>query len=166
MDPRVLLPYLHALLGIDAGARRGAEAFLSEASRQPGYCLGLLGIAFADAAPGAGGGDDEGIRQLAMVLLKNHMGSHWTSESENFREPQVLESEKAALRGALPEGLASPSSKLRTATAVAIARIAAWDCPEQWPELLDGLVGDISCGGDVGEGRRVEWREGAVACCR
>lgn len=48
------------------------------------------------------------------------------------------------MRAGLPQGLADPDSKLRTAVGLAIAAIAAWDCPDAWPDLLQGLLQAIN----------------------
>lgn len=52
----------------------------------------------------------------------------------------MQDAEKAAVRAGLPQGLADPDSKLRTAVGLAVAAIAAWDCPDAWPDLLDNLL--------------------------
>ena len=79
-----------------------------------------------------------------MQLLKRHVKEHWTPESSKFREPPIEDSEKAAIRAALPAGLADPNSKLRTAVGMAVASIAKWDVPQEWPTLLPELLRAIS----------------------
>lgn len=67
-----------------------------------------------------------GMRQMAAVVLKQHVKEHWTTEAKYFREPAVGDAEKAAVRAALLPGLADSSSLLRTAVGLAISAIAKW----------------------------------------
>ncbi len=85
-----------------------------------------------------------GLRQLAATVLKKLVREHWTAEAPHFRGPQVGAQEKEAIREALPSGLGDDSSKVRTAVAMAVAAIARWDCPQQWPGLIPGLVQAIT----------------------
>lgn len=80
------------------------------------------------------------VRQLAAVVLKHHVRAHWCEEAEAFTSPCICDGEKAALRAALPTGLRDVSPLIRTAISAAIACIATWDWPDQWPELLDQLL--------------------------
>lgn len=148
---------LLATLDPSAETRRAAEAALEAGARQPGFGTTLLQIVLLRDAPG-------GVRQLAAVVLKKYVKEHWTFESPHFREPPVEDGEKAAIRELLPSGLSDPDSKLRTAVAMAVAGIAKWDCPQQWPNLLPGLVHaiaakkDANLGGWVGLGGRWDMR--------
>lgn len=85
-----------------------------------------------------------GLRQLAATVLKKLVREHWTGESPHYKGPQVGAEEKEAIREALPTGLGDESSKVRTAVAMAVAAIARWDCPQQWPGLIPGLVQAIT----------------------
>ena len=77
---------------------------------------------------------------MAAVLLKRHVKEHWAEESKHFKQPVVSDSEKTAIRGQLPQGLADPLPKLRTAVSMAISAIAKWDLPDAWPGLLNLLM--------------------------
>lgn len=129
------------------------------------------------SGPGAGpGGVDVplGLRQLAATVLKKLVREHWTAEAPHFKGPQVGAQEKEAIREALPSGLGDDSSKVRTAVAMAVAAIARWDCPQQWPGLIPGLVQAITAKKNANMGG---WAEGracwdgvmgfvAAVCCR
>eukprot|EP01119_Soliformovum_irregulare_P000725 TRINITY_DN10535_c1_g1_i3.p1 TRINITY_DN10535_c1_g1~~TRINITY_DN10535_c1_g1_i3.p1 ORF type:complete len:751 (-),score=247.92 TRINITY_DN10535_c1_g1_i3:105-2102(-) len=52
----------------------------------------------------------------------------------------VADSDRVAIKTGLPRGLSDPENKIRTAVAMAIATIAHWDWPEQWPTLVQDLV--------------------------
>jgi hypothetical protein len=49
--------------------------------------------------------------------------------------------EKAAIRSALPQLLGDGNSKIRTAASMCIASISEFDFPDNWPGLLEALVG-------------------------
>ena len=78
------------------------------------------------------------------MLVKRHVKEHWAMESKHFKEPVVCDSEKTAIREQLPQGLADPLPKLRTAVSMAIAGIAKWDLPDAWPGLFEVVVGAIT----------------------
>ena len=54
----------------------------------------------------------------------------------NFHMLQV----KASIRKLLPSGLGDDHSKVRSTVAYAIAAIAHWDWPENWPDLFNLLM--------------------------
>ena len=85
-----------------------------------------------------------GLRQLAATVLKKLVREHWTPESPQYKGPAVGPEEKEAVREQLPTGLGDESSLVRTAVAMAVAAIARWDCPQQWPTLIPGLVQAIA----------------------
>ncbi|GIY31004.1 importin-9 [Caerostris extrusa] len=89
------------------------------------------------------------IRQLASVLLRQYVESHWSSSAEKFRPPETTPEAKLAVRSMLPMGLQETISKIRSSVAYAISTIAQWDWPEDWPELFDillrSLVSENSC---------------------
>lgn len=138
---------LASTLAPEKEARQGAEAALEAGAKQPGFGTALLRIVGAADVP-------QPMRQLAAVVLRKYVREHWTFESSAYREPPVGEEEKEAIRGALPGGLADPASKLRTAVALVIAAIARWDCPQQWPALLPGLLQAVGDGGNRALGER------------
>ncbi|XP_026471318.1 importin-9-like [Ctenocephalides felis] len=80
-----------------------------------------------------------GFRQLAAVILNQYIESHWTPLSDKFREPEVTEAAKAQIKTILPCGLNDSDSKMRTSVANAVAHIAYWDWPHNWPELFNIL---------------------------
>uniref|UniRef100_A0A3P8WSC2 Importin 9 n=1 Tax=Cynoglossus semilaevis TaxID=244447 RepID=A0A3P8WSC2_CYNSE len=89
------------------------------------------------------------IRQLASVILKQYVETHWCSQSEKFRSPETTDQAKAAIRELLPGGLRESISKVRSSVAYAVSAIAHWDWPEAWPQLFTLLMemlvsGDIS----------------------
>uniref|UniRef100_A0A667YLG3 Importin 9 n=1 Tax=Myripristis murdjan TaxID=586833 RepID=A0A667YLG3_9TELE len=88
------------------------------------------------------------IRQLASVILKQYVETHWCSQSEKFRPPETTERAKAAIRELLPGGLREAISKVRSSVAYAVSAIAHWDWPEAWPQLFTLLM-EMLVSGDV-----------------
>ncbi|XP_058802875.1 importin-9 isoform X2 [Phymastichus coffea] len=84
------------------------------------------------------------IRQLASVLLKQYVEYHWSSSAEKFRPPELKLHVKDKIKTLLPLGLHETISKVRTAVAYTISRIAHWEWPENWPGLFDILVNCLS----------------------
>ncbi|KAK9528742.1 hypothetical protein VZT92_012888 [Zoarces viviparus] len=80
------------------------------------------------------------IRQLASVILKQYVETHWCSQSEKFRPPETTDQAKAAIRELLPSGLREAISKVRSSVAYAVSAIAHWDWPEAWPQLFTLLM--------------------------
>ncbi|CAG0888327.1 unnamed protein product [Cyprideis torosa] len=65
----------------------------------------------------------EPLRQMAAVLLRKYVETHWTEHvEERFTPPEP------------------PAEIKRTSVAYTMASIAHWDWPEEWPDLLDILV--------------------------
>lgn len=80
------------------------------------------------------------IRQLASVILKQYVETHWCSQSEKFRPPETTDQAKAVIRELLPGGLRESISKVRSSVAYAVSAIAHWDWPEAWPQLFTLLM--------------------------
>ncbi|XP_051780368.1 importin-9 [Erpetoichthys calabaricus] len=88
------------------------------------------------------------IRQLASVILKQYVETHWCSQSDKFRPPETTDRAKSAIRELLPNGLRESISKVRSSVAYAISAIAHWDWPEAWPQLFSLLM-EMLVSGDV-----------------
>ncbi|XP_024605429.1 importin-9 [Neophocaena asiaeorientalis asiaeorientalis] len=86
------------------------------------------------------------IRQLASVILKQYVETHWCAQSERFRPPETTERAKIVIRELLPNGLRESISKVRSSVAYAVSAIAHWDWPEAWPQLFNLLMGMLVSG--------------------
>ncbi|CAH1265152.1 IPO9 [Branchiostoma lanceolatum] len=86
------------------------------------------------------------IRQLASVVLKQYVETHWSAQSEKFRPPETTEQAKHHIRQLLPIGLKESISKVRSSVAYAISAIAHWDWPEAWPDLFLQLMQALTSG--------------------
>ncbi|XP_036926391.1 importin-9 isoform X3 [Sturnira hondurensis] len=88
------------------------------------------------------------IRQLASVILKQYVETHWCAHSEKFRPPETTERAKVVIRELLPRGLRESMSKVRSSVAYAVSAIAHWDWPEAWPQLFSLLM-EMLVSGDL-----------------
>lgn len=135
---QLTLDRLQGCMDQDANVRSAAEAQLDQDAQAAGFGVVLCHIATSQQE-----GLHFGVRQLAAVVLKKYIKEHWMEDTRSFRPPVVNESDKQSIRQLLPAGLADPNSKIRTAVGMAIASIAKWDYPQQWPGLLEWLVASV-----------------------
>ncbi len=53
------------------------------------------------------------LRQMAALLLKKYVDTHWSSDSDKFQAPEATPQAKATIRNMLPHGLKESISKVR-----------------------------------------------------
>lgn len=135
MDQAALAACLAACLHQDPPTRQHAEQQLGQAARQAGFAPALLRVLSS--------AQDEGLRQLGAVVLKQYVKEHWHESGRRFTPPACSEEEKALMRAWLPPLLGDPSSRVRTAISMAIAAVADFDFPLHWPGLLEWLVAAV-----------------------
>ncbi|XP_078437872.1 ARM repeat superfamily protein isoform X1 [Wolffia australiana] len=80
------------------------------------------------------------MTHLAAVLVKQYIKQHWQEDDESFVHPVVSSGEKESIRELLLFSLDDHHGKLRTAVAMAVASIAHYDWPEDWPDLIPHLL--------------------------
>ncbi|XP_059445702.1 uncharacterized protein LOC132177414 isoform X1 [Corylus avellana] len=136
-DQQWLLNCLSATLDPNHDVRTFAEASLNQASLQPGFGTALSKVAANRELP-------LGLRQLAAVLLKQFIKKHWQEGEDSFEHPAVSSDEKAVIRRLLLLSLDDSHRKICTAISMAMASIAVYDWPENWPDLLPFLLKLIS----------------------
>ncbi|XP_028053828.1 importin-9 isoform X4 [Camellia sinensis] len=110
-------------------------------------CLMFQGVACFGSALAKVAANRElplGLRQLAAVLLKQFIKKHWQEDEETFEHPVVSSEEKAAIRRILLLLLDDSQRKICTAVSMAVASIAHYDWPEDWPDLMPLLLKLIS----------------------
>ncbi len=90
---------------------------------------------------------DFGIRQLSGVLFKQYVEIHWSQNSDKFQEPEIDANIKLRVKDLLPLGLNDANSKIRSTVAYAVATLAHWDWPEQWPQLFGILINALNGNG-------------------
>ncbi|KAG8180187.1 hypothetical protein JTE90_017703 [Oedothorax gibbosus] len=128
-----LFQTLTAILSPIQNVRINAENQITLLEVTDEFCVHLTELMLDGGAPLA-------VRQLASVLLKQYVESHWCCNSEKFKPPEATPEAKAAVRAMLPMGLQESISKLRSSVAYAISAVAVWDWPENWPELFNILL--------------------------
>ena len=146
VSPDVLLPLLHATQQVDAATRRAAEEAVEQLKGLPGFASALCSVALDVQRVALE------LRQLAALLLKQFVRAHWSDDPDDDEleaaavaataAPRIVvcEAEKAAVRAALPSGLADRAARIRTAVSMTIAAIAQTDWPDAWPELMRELL--------------------------
>lgn len=130
---------LNAILSHSQEIRTNAEEQLKILEVTDDFCVHLAELTVDPQSPFA-------IRQLASVLLKQYVDTHWSRNSEKFRQPEATDEAKATIRNLLPLGLKESLSKLRSSVAYAISAIAHWDWPEAWPQLFEILMQALTSG--------------------
>lgn len=125
---QMLETLLHAC-SQDPNLLKPAEAKLTEWAKEPGFHQTLTQI-LSDPSL------DTGARFMACVCLKNGIDKYWRKGAPNAVQPE----EKAAIRAQLISNFAEPVPQIAVQMAVIVSRIARWDCPANWPELIPRLV--------------------------
>lgn len=129
----VIFQTLQLCLSPDKALIESAEQQLTVLQERQEYCYILLNFILDQSV-------EFGIRQMASVLFKQYVDTHWNKNSEKFKEPEVNDAVKQQIKLRLPIGLSDQSSKIRSIVAYSVASIAQWDWPELWPELFGILL--------------------------
>ncbi|KAF9186760.1 hypothetical protein BGZ51_001785 [Haplosporangium sp. Z 767] len=79
---------------------------------------------------------DTNIRWQAIIYLKNGIDKYWRKNAKNAIAPD----EKTSIRSRLLTALDEEHKQLATQNAVLIAKIARFDFPLEWPDLLTTLL--------------------------
>ncbi|KAF9097464.1 hypothetical protein BGX29_008072 [Mortierella sp. GBA35] len=79
---------------------------------------------------------DTNLRWQAIIYLKNGIDKYWRKTAKNAISPE----EKAAIRSRLLTALDEEQKPLATQNAVLISKIARFDFPMEWPDLLSTLL--------------------------
>jgi hypothetical protein len=119
----VIYQTLQSCLSPDKALIDLAQQQLDVLQVRPEYCFILLNFLIDQSS-------EFGIRQLAGVLFKQYVETHWSKNSEKFKEPEIEDTIKQQIKLILPNGLADQSSKIRSVVAISVAHIAHWDWPE------------------------------------
>ena len=136
---RVLIEALCATYSPDAGQRERAEAALKAMESAPGYVPALLQVAVAGEA-------DRGVRLAAAIALKNAVRRSWavpegvSAGAGAAPVTVVSEADKAAVRAGVLDAMCAAEPLVRKQLAVAVQRIALWDFPGAWPDLVPRVL--------------------------
>jgi hypothetical protein len=97
--------------------------------KEKGYYGGLASV-FGDRNV------DANVRWMAIICLKNGIDQYWRPTAPNA----INGEEKQLIRRILIECIEEPEKRIISQLATLIAKIARFDCPSQWPELLTILT--------------------------
>ena len=79
----------------------------------------------------------EGIRYLAIIQLKNGVDRYWRKTAQNT----LSKEEKLHIRDrALHAGTQEPSQQLNLHNGLLLAKIARYEFPHDWPDLMTNLI--------------------------
>lgn len=77
------------------------------------------------------------VRTLSLIQLKNGIDKYWRKSANNA----IRTTERAAIRDRLLQGsLDESSDKLASLNSVVTAKIARYEFPSQWPDLMKQLI--------------------------
>lgn len=82
---------------------------------------------------------DLNVRWIAVLYFKNGIERFWRKTAPNA----IPEDEKSMLRQQLIHNFKEPVHQIATQLAVLISKIARFDCPRFWPELIPTLMEGI-----------------------
>ncbi|GAB0099223.1 importin-11 [Sergentomyia squamirostris] len=106
-----------------------AEQKLTEWEVEPGFYTLLLGI-FTDHNV------DANVRWMASVCFKNGVNKYWRKNAPN----EIKSEEKESIKAALISSFNEPVPQVAVQIAVIISKIARYDCPRDWPQLIPTLL--------------------------
>ncbi|CAK1542031.1 unnamed protein product [Leptosia nina] len=137
MDPNiyaVVLDTLNRATSQDTEILKPAEKKLKEWEIEPGFYSVLLNILSNHSV-------DINVRWLAVMCFKNGVDRYWRRNAPNA----ITEDEKIKLRQGLLNSniLSEPITQIATQEAVLIAKIARFDCPTNWTNLVPDLIGAL-----------------------
>ncbi|KAF2216882.1 hypothetical protein CERZMDRAFT_55561 [Cercospora zeae-maydis SCOH1-5] len=126
------------------GPRKNAEHQLKELYANPDLPLGLLSIGAHNEVPLE-------VRQSALLVLKNFVLACWSTQFDEFVGPLFIdEQRKLQIRQQLLEISTSSRDerKIKSAASLVVSKIATADFPDDWPDLLQNVMGIVSTGVD------------------
>ncbi|KAG9100077.1 hypothetical protein FS749_016346 [Ceratobasidium sp. UAMH 11750] len=128
-----ILGALQQTLNPDPNIRISAELKLSELSTQPQTGLALAQILISNEV-------EISTRQM-RTLLRKYINERWSPFFPGFRGSAPPFEVKTEIRAAIFKGLSDPTRKVRSLSAAACSLVAHCDWPDEYPELLDHLIG-------------------------
>ena len=124
--------------------RKQAELQLQHLYSDQNFPIALLSVASHDSV-------QLDIRQAALLYLKTYVLSVWSPQFDEFKGQVLVDNDtKRKLRCSLLQLATNEGEdrKIKSAAALVVSKIANADFPEDWPDLLDNLLGIIKQGSD------------------
>ncbi|XP_047029105.1 importin-11 isoform X2 [Helicoverpa zea] len=137
MDPNIyalVLDTLNRATSQDPEVLKPAEKKLQEWELEPGFYSVLLNVLSNHSIDG-------NVRWLAVMCFKNGVDRYWRKNAPNA----ISDEERIKLRQGLLSTsiLSEPVAQIATQLAVLISKIARFDCPANWPDLVPELMGAL-----------------------
>ncbi|CAA0836277.1 ARM repeat superfamily protein [Striga hermonthica] len=130
------LPAIYSLLAnslsVDINVRKPAEDSLAQFESRPGFCSCLMEVITAKDLAG-----QTDVRLMASVYLKNSINRYWRHRRDSVG---TSNEEKVHLRQKLLSHLREENYQISLTLAVLISKIARFDYPKEWPDLLSALA--------------------------
>jgi hypothetical protein len=124
-------------LSPDANIRIAAELKLSDVLQHPEAGLALSQLVLTQNA-------DLSLRQSASIILRKYVTERWSPYFPQFKGNAPPVETKVQIRQAIFKGLSDPDRKIRSLSALVLSSIASCDWPDEYPDLLNGLIELIS----------------------
>ena len=106
-----------------------AEAKIQEIEIQPGYCINLLSVIVNYSI-------ESNVRCMACVCLKNAIDKFWRKTAPH----SIKEEERQLLKSQFLQYLSEPELKIARQMSVILGKLARFDLPHQWPDLMTKLI--------------------------
>ncbi|VVC95336.1 unnamed protein product, partial [Leptidea sinapis] len=137
MDPNIyalVLDTLNRATSQNTDVLKPAEKKLEEWEIEPGFYSVLLNVMSNHSV-------DVNVRWLAVMCFKNGVDRYWRRNAPHA----ISDDEKIKLRQGLLTSsvLSEPVTQIATQEAVLISKIARFDCPNNWPNLVPDLLGAL-----------------------
>ncbi|EDR15931.1 uncharacterized protein LACBIDRAFT_242896 [Laccaria bicolor S238N-H82] len=127
-------------LNPDTNTRIAAELKLAEYFASPDAGLSISQLILAQSA-------DMSLRQIRFsIALRKYVKERWSPFFSSFKGSAPPVEIKAQIRNAVFKGLSDKDRKIRSLCAHTLSSIANCDWPDEYPELLDSLIGLLSSG--------------------
>ncbi|KAL1492056.1 hypothetical protein ABEB36_012554 [Hypothenemus hampei] len=125
----IVLDVLNRASSQDPEILKPAEEKLQEWETQPGFYNVLCNVISNHSL-------DVNVRWIAVLYMKNGIDRYWRKNAPNG----INEQEKQYIRQNLLSNFTEPINQIAVQKAVIIAKVARFDCPKEWPELLPTLI--------------------------
>ncbi|EIW87234.1 ARM repeat-containing protein [Coniophora puteana RWD-64-598 SS2] len=128
---------LQDTLSPDGNTRIAAELKLAGLMAHP-----EAGLAFAELSLSQN--TDMNMRQSASIMLRKYVTERWSPYFPAFKGNAPSPEIKTRVRDQVFQGLSDPNRKIRSSSAHTLSTIASCDWPDEYPDLLTALIGQIS----------------------
>ena len=128
----VIRPLFEAAATNTSGSLKEVEGALKLLEIQPGFHYSLLALVGDQT-------NSVGIRLQCVLYLKNGIDRYWRKTAPNA----ILEEEKCSIRTGILQLFAEPVYGIALQVAVIVGKIARFDVPKEWSELLPSLISGV-----------------------